>query len=167
MKKIAAIALALLCIAGAVRLFCINYCESFVSAHVYNARKDAETKIEAGWLPDFLPSSARNLHLKIHSSHNQVLASFLFDPEIDNSFIDLGTELLKQDLATVHPSTICRKEPWFPNAITAGRYQQLTPVGFRLFKSIPSGQVNHGEISHWYALVNMDAGICYLWAGFD
>jgi len=81
--------------------------------------------------------------------------------------LQTAEELPKDRLKIIHPSVICTKETWFPKAITEGKFDQLSPAGFGIYRipeKQPDGMRNVQYIDrYWYLLVHPKAGICYLW----
>lgn len=126
-----------------------------------------EGVITNGWLPDFLPRTAYNIREKHNVSHNTIIAAFSFDPAGDKTqILAMGDELPKQSLQTIRPSVICRKEPWFPDAIVEGSFEQLAREGFKLYRIRDNRSErirNHQDFHEWYMLIHQKNGICYLW----
>jgi len=122
--------------------------------------------ITKGWLPDFLPRSAHSIRYKTNYEQNKVIAAFSFNQSDDIApIIQIGERLPASSLVLVRPPIICRKEPWFPGAITKGNLAELAPAGFTLYEigRTEPRTVRSGRIVHWYLAVNDKAGICYLW----
>lgn len=140
----------------------------FVSApRTYATLKQARNEgvIDRGWLPDFLPLSATNIHEKHNSEQNTVIASFSFDPATDLAAVLRNAEELPASaMPAVRPPRIGGKERWFPEAIFAGKLHQLAPPGFRLWRIRYKAMVGKANVLKiWHLAINEKAGVCYLW----
>jgi hypothetical protein len=171
MKHFVAVgALVSMCIVGGVVVVRYRSCQLTSPTKSYATLEQAEEMMSMGWLPDFLPVSARDIRLKIHYSNNQVLAAFSFDPSDDTTpMLRTARELPKGSLSTVHPTAISGGDALFPEAIIKGKFDEIMPEGFRIYdiaRSRPD-ETTDGKVIRWYVLVNQQAGIGYVWTGFD
>jgi hypothetical protein len=124
-----------------------------------------EGVVRQGWLPDFLPISAYNIREKHNYEQNTVVASFSFDPSQSMvRMLSEGKELPAGSTNGIRPSVVGRREAWFPDAIIQGKFGDLTPAGFRLYRIERRKRVGPYEVTAtWHLAVNQKAGVCYLW----
>lgn len=163
---IAAISCAVVAVVFSLSYYRRCYFATPAKAYATLSQAIKEGVIANGWLPD-LPPTAYNIWEKHDVSHNTVIGAFSFDPSQAVQILRNGEEVSKDYLKTVRPSVICKVETWFPKAVTDGKWEELSPTGFVLYR-VPKKQPN--GISHvrnvnryWYFLVHPKAGICYLW----
>jgi hypothetical protein len=161
-----------LCGIAAIVLFTNHWRCAFTSeTKTYSTLEQAITEeaISLGWLPDFLPASAHDIHEKRHYEGNRVIAAFSVSSSEDiKQMLSRARELPRSHFRDIRPSVICRKEQWFPREIIRGRFEELTPRGFKVYEIIssPSYQTFDAPMKHWYLAVHEDAGLCYLWKNY-
>jgi hypothetical protein len=168
MKRVVVIWISLgLCVVGGVvaNFFYFSGCRYVTPTRTYASFEEARQVIEQGWLPGFLPESAYDIREKHDNEKNTVLAAFSFRSANDISLIlSQANELPVGMLHKVRPRWICKSEPWFSSAIVRAKSGELIAEGFKMFEWV----ANHADdnefiIIKWYLLVNLDAGICYMW----
>jgi hypothetical protein len=162
-----------LCGIAAIVLFTFHWRCSYTSkTKTYATLEHAITEeaISLGWLPDFLPASAHDIHEKRHAEGSRVIAAFSVSSTEDvKQMLSRARELPGSHFPDIRPSVICRKEQWFPMEIIRGRFDELTPRGFKIYEIIsgPMDETIGAPMTHWYLAVHEEAGICYLWTNVD
>ena len=119
----------------------------------------AKQKIDLGWLPQFLPHSATNIHAKLDLDNNRILASFEFST---NDLV-----ILLQKVETVSGSWISERTPsrgfyqneiWFPKDIVSGQIHRLMEQGFRAYEA-----KEQDRKTEWRLLAHPQRGVAYVW----
>jgi hypothetical protein len=169
MKRSIIFAVVGLCATALVVLFmAYRHCAYTSPSKSYATLAAANQAITNGWLPEFLPASAKEIRAKYDYEANRVLAVFSFDsPDHVKEMLLLAEELPNENLNSVRPSLICRREPWFPNWILDEELGNSVKTGFRLYR-IPDNNSHRKRTrgnfqSYWFLLMDREAGICYLW----
>jgi len=95
---------ALLTLTTGCRLFEEVHEESFTD------RADASGLIERGWIPELLPPSASDIHVKYDVDSNEAVVSFSYAPADED---DLGSACTR----TPHIPTPTMRASWFPDGV--------------------------------------------------
>ena len=154
---------------GVLLLRSYNHRHAFNAAtRTYATLQDAMEAgvIKQGWLPDFLPRSARDIREKHNYEENRVIACFSFDPsEKMLRMLSEAIEVADDRIEGMRPpAAIGEEEPWFRREITQGEFRALTRAGFRFYSMERNETLGpHQVIATWYFAVNQKAGLAYLW----
>ena len=124
-----------------------------------------EGVVRQGWLPDFLPRSAYNIREKRNSEDNTVMACCSFDPaENLLPLLSQAREVPMSGRNGVRPPAVGKRETWFPDAITEGKFASPALAGFRLYRSECRVSVGPYEVmAIWHLAINQKAGVCFFW----
>ena len=93
---------------------------------------DAQSSIDAGWIPDFFPSSARDIRERHDIDSNEIWISFAFDPQ-DLSWIDTACE------PAASLSGPRRQPRWWPEALSGNVSKASTLNLYACERFIPIG----------------------------
>jgi len=117
-----------------------------------------------GWIPDFLPPSAKNIREKRNGENGTSIITFEFDAADFSSFTNGFVTVPKSRFKEIRPYRIYNQEPWFPKVILRGDLHKLVTQGFTIYQTpIEYSGQRHLTKKRWYVAVNSEKGVCYMW----
>jgi hypothetical protein len=138
----------LLVLSGLGFLWCLASLE--VTSIEYKDYADAQRGIEAGWLPEWFPESARRIQESHDIDTNRAFATFEFDPEeafyVDCKHVVVGKPMFPR------PDQL----PWFPRFVKGGLKRVHDSPSLEFFRC------DEGNSARAVA-VDSTSGVAYIW----
>jgi hypothetical protein len=141
------VGIAVLVLGGLLILWCMDRLE--MTSAYYEGHRGAQVGIEAGWLPAWLPTSAKRIHESHDIDTNESFAAFKFAP----------SEHFYSDCTPAMSGTFL-----FPRSEEKGRFPKLTRHGLERIHQDRSLQFFRcvGRSSRSLA-VDVESGMAYVW----
>jgi hypothetical protein len=119
--------------------------------------------VQLGWMPSFLPPSAKNIREKRNGEDGTSILAFEFAPADFSSLSSMLTVVESGRFKKIRPRRVFKPEPWFPRAILEGQLNELQAEGFTIYETDIEYFGKARLKKRWFAAVNPQNGICYTW----